>query len=101
MNRISNYLVGLIFLSVVFFNSQKVYGEDVQIILEQLTNLQKDIKTLEKAVYSQDTKITSSDIEISNQSSDILTKHLLKLSELEEQFQILTNNFEIISLPIL
>ena len=33
-------------------------------------------------------------------SNDVLTKHLLKLSELEEQFKILTNNFEEINFKI-
>ena len=31
---------------------------------------------------------------------DVLTKHLLKLSELEEQFKILTNNFEEINFKL-
>ena len=100
MNRISNYLVGLIFLSVVFFNSQKVYGEDVQIILEQLTNLQKDIKTLEKAVYSEELTTNRGSSEKFDNNGDVLTKHLLKLSELEEQFKILTNNFEEINFKL-
>ena len=39
-------------------------------------------------------------MELSSQGSDILTRHLLKLSELEEQFQILTNNFEEINFKL-
>ena len=63
-------------------------------LLQQLETLQKDIKTLEKAVYSQDSSANNSRTEILDNSGDVLTKHLLKLPELEEQFKILTNNFE-------
>ena len=55
--------------------------------------MQEDIKTLEKAVYSKDVN-TVSNTTMSADSSDVLTKHLLKLSELEEQFKTLTNSFE-------
>ena len=61
--------------------------------------LQNDIKTLEKAVYSQEFK-TSTSNELLSSDGDILTKHLLKLSELEEQFKILTNNFEEINFKL-
>ena len=94
------YFVGITFLILITINSQKVYGQDVEIILQQLEILQKDIKTLEKAVYSQDTKSSNNNVEISNNSNDVLTKHLLKLSELEEQFKILTNNFEEINFKL-
>ena len=98
MNRIFSLLVKvLLIFSLISFYSFKVYAEEIETILEQL---QEDIKTLEKAVYSQDVKITYSDVELSSQSSDVLTKHLLKLSELEEQFQILTNNFEEINFKL-
>jgi len=98
MNRIFSLLIKvLLFFSLISFYSFKVYAEEIETILNQL---QKDIKTLEKAVYSQDVKITSSDMELSSQGSDILTRHLLKLSELEEQFKILTNNFEEINFKL-
>jgi len=98
MNRIFSLLIKvLLFFSLISFYSFKVYAEEIETILNQL---QEDIKTLEKAVYSQDVKITYSDVELSSQSSDILTKHLLKLSELEEQFQVLTNNFEEINFKL-
>ena len=98
MNRIFSLPIKvLLFFSLISFYSFKVYAEEIETILNQL---QEDIKTLEKAVYSQDVKITSSDMELSSQGSDILTRHLLKLSELEEQFKILTNNFEEINFKI-
>jgi tol-pal system protein YbgF len=77
-------------------------------VLEQLQILQQDIKTLEKAVYSnsvETSSITSSSSsnnskELSGDENDVLTKHLLKLSELEEQFKILSNNFEEINFKL-
>ena len=91
-----------VFLVAIFisFNSYKVYGDEVDSILKQLEILQQDIKTLEKAVYSQNNDDNSTDQELSSDSSDVLTKHLLKLSELEEQFKILTNNFEEINFKL-
>ena len=98
MNKILVCLtrVSLIFTLIIFV-SYKVHAEDTQLILQQLQVLQKDIKTLEKAVYSQPGTGTSSSVENSN---DVLTQHLLKLSDLEEQFKILTNNFEEINFKL-
>ena len=91
-----------IFLVLIFisFNSYKVYGQELESVLQQLEILQKDIKTLEKAIYSQDVTVENSNLELSNNESDVLTRHLLKLSELEEQFKILTNNFEEINFKL-
>ena len=98
MNRIFSLTIKvLIIFSLITFYSFKVYSEEMETILK---HLQEDIKTLEKAVYSQGVKTTSSRSELSSEGSDILTKHLLKLSELEEQFKILTNNFEEINFKL-
>ena len=62
---------------------------------EILEKLQKDIKTLEKAVYSGSVDLSGNNNGLSNYNSeDVLTRHLLKLSEIENQFQTLTNKFE-------
>ena len=92
----------LLILTLVSFNSYEAYGEEDKelIFLQQLQVLQKDIKTLEKAVYSQPATGMSNSGELSNSSTDVLTKHLLKLSELEEQFKILTNSFEKINFKL-
>ena len=86
----------LLIVTFVSFGSYETYGEEENesTVLKQLQILQQDIKTLEKAVYSQPSTGTASSEALSDNSTDILTKHLLKLSELEEQFKILTNNFE-------
>ena len=101
MNRIFvlSIKILLIFILASFY-SYKAYAVETDLILKQLQILQEDIKTLEKAVYSEDVKTTLSDTELFGKSSDVLTKHLLKLSELEEQFKILTNNFEEINFKL-
>ena len=92
----------LLILTLVTFNSYETYGEEENesIFFQQLKILQKDIRTLEKAVYSQPSTGMSDSGELSINRSDVLTKHLLKLSELEEQFKILTNNFEEINFKL-
>ena len=90
----------LITATVIFFISFKAYSDDIDTLLEQIKNLQTDIKTLEKAVYSNSVKTTSAGGELSSTNNDVLTKHLLKLSDLEEQFKLLTNNFEEINFKL-
>jgi len=84
----------LLVIIIVSFSSYKVNADEIEVVLQELKILQNDIKTLEKAVYNQDTVSSSSTAIGSENNNDVLTKHLLKLSELEEQFKILTNNFE-------
>ncbi|WP_440936397.1 tol-pal system protein YbgF [Candidatus Pelagibacter sp.] len=74
-------------------------------IYEIIDQLQKDIKTLEKAVYSGSIELNSDSSEnlnsdLDNNSEDVLTRHLLKLSEIENQFQELTNKFEEINFKL-
>ncbi len=74
-------------------------------IYETLEIIKNDLKTLERAVYSgsieiENTSISSSDLEIDTNSEDVLTRHLLKLSEIEDQFRQLTNNFEEINFKL-
>ena len=101
MNRIFIYLtrVSLIF-TLIIFTSYRVHAQDTELILQELQILQKDIKTLEKAVYSQPGTGMSSSGKTSNSNDNVLTQHLLKLSDLEEQFKILTNNFEEINFKL-
>ena len=91
-------------LTVLVLSAQdKSYGDNHN-IKEILDLLQKDLKTLEKAVYSESLNSHSSDIESSDDfnknSEDVLTRHLLKLSEIEAQFQNLTNRFEEINFKL-
>ena len=63
----------------------------------------KDLKTLEKAVYKKSDVIslkTSKSISTDGLNEDIMTKHLLKLNEIEDQFRSLTNKFEEINFKL-
>ena len=86
-----------IFLISINLFSATINAEELDLVLKEIEVLQKDIKTLEKAVYS---KSENSLTQVSNEDNDVLTKHLLKLSELEEQFKSLTNNFEEINFKL-
>jgi len=88
----------LLFFLIIF--PAKVFAEDLDSIKKTVETILQDLQTLEKAVYNQDTKLNSSTTVVSNNSDDVLTKHLLKLSELEEQFRILTNSFEEINFKL-
>ena len=88
-------LISIIF----FFNS--VVAEDEEIYLkaisDQIQVITKDIKTLEKAVYQKSDIVSlkpSSSVDSDGLNEDIMTKHLLKLNEIEDQFRELTNKFE-------
>ena len=93
------YLIfGILFF---IFLPENSYSEN---IYEELELIRKDIKTLEKAVYSENFFVNQETSVISNtldqNSEEVLTRHLLKLSEVEKQFQKLTNKFEEISFKL-
>jgi len=92
------------FLVICFFSYSYSFADNHN-IYEIIGSLQKDIKTLEKAIYSSSTEFNSknnitSNMNISENSEDVLTRHLLKLSEIENQFQLLTNKFEEINFKL-
>ncbi len=86
---------------ILFFLPQISFADNHN-LNEVLELIQKDLKTLEKAVYSGSTNIEnlSSSKNIDKNSEDVLTRHLLKLSEIEIQFQGLTNKFEEINFKL-
>ena len=99
-------LIKLIFISLIFsstFFSSHAFSQD-QSVGEILEIIQKDLRTLERAVYSQsfsengDTNTAQK--ASTKESEQALTKHLLKLSEIEVQFQELTNKFEEINFKL-
>ena len=102
MFKTLSFFVKIFSLAIIFnivFSSAQSEESDIEIILNKLQNLQSDIQTLEKAVYSSDT-ITQSLVPLDSNDEDALTRHLLKLNEIEEQFQNLTNKFEEINFKI-
>ncbi|MDC3207798.1 tol-pal system protein YbgF [Candidatus Pelagibacter sp.] len=103
MKSISKKLIVKLILIISFFITPQVLADNHN-IYEILEQLQKDIKTLEKAVYSNsvDSDITTNNNSslIDSNSEDVLTRHLLKLSEIENEFQKLTNKFEEINFKL-
>jgi len=101
MNHLTRILKFNIIFLLSFFLNTSVIAENND-IFETLEIIKKDIKTLEKAVYSETTQtniLTNNNSNIDN-SEDVLTRHLLKLSEIENQFQQLTNKFEEINFKL-
>ena len=94
----NNYLISLLF--VAFFSYSLLNAEEeevlIQAVADQIQVLTKDLKTLEKAVYEKSNIVSSSAslMKADGLNEDILTKHLLKLNEIEDQFRGLTNKFE-------
>ena len=89
------FLINFIFCSISFADNHNIY--------DTLELIQKDIKTLEKAIYSGSIELNSKSLNSSNldaNAEDVLTRHLLKLSEIENQFQQLTNRFEEINFKL-
>ena len=90
-------ILNLVFINISFADNHNIYE-----ILEIIKN---DLKTLERAVYSGsiEVKASTDDSSVSNldqNSEDVLTRHLLKLSEVEDQFRELTNKFEEINFKL-
>ena len=92
----------LVLLNLVFNN---ISYADNHNIYETLEIIENDLKTLERAVYSGSIKIETassgnSNSDSNSNSEDVLTRHLLKLSEVENQFRELTNKFEEINFKL-
>ena len=103
MIRFKNIIVINLFLLIILVNT-KVFSDDKKDVQEILELIQKDLKTLEKAVYSEtlndSVNDSTSSISIDQNAEEVLTRHLLKLSEIEKQFQELTNKFEEVNFKI-
>ncbi len=90
-------ILNLFFINISFADNHNIY--------ETLEIIKNDLKTLERAVYSGsiEVKASTNDISVSDldqNSEDVLTRHLLKLSEVENQFRELTNKFEEINFKL-
>ena len=104
MKIFSKIIALILFFSFSLF-SHSISFADNHNIYETLEIIKNDLKTLEKAVYSGTIEFENANTEDSNNgldtnSEDILTRHLLKLSEVENQFRLLTNKFEEMSFKL-
>ena len=101
--KLSEKIFKIKFLIIFSFFFSISVKADNHNIYETLELIKKDLKTLERAVYSGSNEtnndFNSSQISEGN-SEDVLTRHLLKLSEIESQFQALTNKFEEINFKL-
>ena len=102
MIKFKNFILIKFFLIfTVIYSSSFADSHNIYDVLELI---KKDLKTLEKAVYSDTLNGNSNNTSLSNNldqnSEDVLTRHLLKLTEIENQFQELTNKFEEINFKL-
>jgi tol-pal system protein YbgF len=79
------------FLIFIFFVNISFAQEDkISELLNKLDKIQKDIQTLEKAVYTKNPNLPSDNISL----NEALTRQLTKISELEKQIQQMTQSYE-------
>ena len=107
MALINKNLKIIIILTIPIFFLNYSYAEEEEIYLkaisDQIQVITKDLKTLEKAVYQKSNLGLSTNNSTKNSdglNEDVLTKHLLKLNEIEDQFRELTNRFEEVSFKL-
>ena len=70
-----------------FTEEEEIYLKGIS---DQIQVITKDLKTLEKAVYQKSdisSGVNLNNIKSDGLNEDILTKHLLKLNEIEDQFR--------------
>ena len=90
-------ILNFVFINISFADNHNIY--------ETLEIIKNDLKTLERAVYSGSIELQASTndnsvSDLDQNSEDVLTRHLLKLSEVEDQFRELTNKFEEINFKL-
>tara|TARA_B100000674_G_scaffold488204_1_gene499926 strand:+ start:880 stop:1833 length:954 start_codon:yes stop_codon:yes gene_type:complete len=96
-----NFYIGLIALSLslIFLLTVLKAEEEQSDIKNELQKISSDLKTLEKAFYKT-SEMKVNKISPNNLNEDVLTRHLLKLNDIEVQFQELTNKYEEINFKI-
>ena len=88
--------ISVLIITLSLFNFNILHSDErVGEIIDQMQIISQDLKTLEKAFYKKSDIIDKSkSSNVNNLNEDVLTKHLLRLNEIEEQFRKLTNKFE-------
>ena len=99
MKSLLKSFVVLFIVSFILFKNNILAEEEeiyLKAISDQIQVITKDLKTLEKAVYQKSDVVasTTNSIKSDGLNEDVMTKHLLKLNEIEDQFRELTNKFE-------
>ena len=88
--RLKKFFITKLIFTIILLINQNSFADNHN-IYETLELIKKDIKT--------ETNENSNN-ELDTNSEDVLTRHLLKLSEIENQFQQLTNRFEEINFKL-
>ncbi len=97
-----NFLVKVFFIVILFvsvFFSKNIKAQENKELITKIEAISKDLKTLENAFYKS-SEMKPSSVSSDGLNEDILTRHLLKLNEIEEQFRELTNRYEEINFKI-
>ncbi len=93
-----------VFFILLFFSNNIIVNaenNELDVVVEKLQIITQDLKTLEKAVYkTSEVENSSASISTKGLNEEILTRHLLKLNEIEEEFRKLTNRFEEINFKL-
>jgi len=95
MKFINSFIIKLFSIAILFnisITNIQADEQKINAITDQIEIITNDLKTLEKAIYK--TSDITSKSSSSRLNEDVLTKHLLKLNEIEDQFRELTNRFE-------
>ena len=98
----NKFLIRFFFISILALSLSsniKAEEESGKQIYTEIERISKDLKTLEKAFYKT-SEIKSSSASSNNLNEDVLTRHLLKLNEIEEQFREVTNRYEEINFKL-
>ena len=92
LKKFSLFFIFIFFSTNIIANAEE---EKLDAVIDQLQILTQDLKTLEKAVYkTAEVSNSQGSISANGLNEEILTRHLLKLNEIEEEFRKLTNRFE-------
>ena len=94
------YLYFILSFLLITKSNFAIANEKMDAVIDQIQVISNDLKTLEKAFYKSSDVINKSNKIPNSLNEDVLTKHLLRLNEIEEQFRDLTNKFEEINFKI-
>ena len=97
-----NFLTKIFFVIFILFFSSAIKAEEnkeLKELISKIETINKDLKTLETAFYKT-SELKPSKVSSDGLNEDILTRHLLKLNEIEEQFRKITNRYEEINFKI-
>ena len=92
--RLNKFYIFTTIILISIFNVNVLKSDErIEAAINQIQIISEDLKTLEKAIYKK-SDVLNATSSSNNLNEDVLTKHLLRLNEIEDQFRELTNKFE-------